>query len=33
MRHADAGYAIARDTARQRGVWLPSEGIGRPEAT
>jgi len=32
MRHADAGYAIARDTARERGVWLPSEGIGRPEA-
>jgi urocanate hydratase len=31
MRHADAGYEIARDTARERGLWLPSEGIGRPE--
>jgi urocanate hydratase len=31
MRHADAGYEIARETARERGVWLPSEGIGRPE--
>jgi urocanate hydratase len=30
MRHADAGYEIARSTARERGVWLPSEGIGRP---
>jgi urocanate hydratase len=30
MRHADAGYEIARETARERGVWLPSEGIGRP---
>ncbi len=28
MRHADAGYDIARTTARERGVWLPSEGIG-----
>jgi urocanate hydratase len=31
MRHADAGYAIALDTARERGMWLPSEGIGGPE--
>jgi urocanate hydratase len=31
MRHADAGYETARQAARQRGVWLPSEGIGRPE--
>ncbi|HEV8063187.1 MAG TPA: urocanate hydratase [Acidimicrobiales bacterium] len=30
MRHADAGYERARDVARQRGLWLPSEGIGRP---
>jgi urocanate hydratase len=31
MRHADAGYSIARDTARERGMWLPSEEIGGPE--
>jgi len=30
MRHADAGYRSALDTARERGVWLPSEGLGRP---
>ncbi|MGH9169816.1 MAG: urocanate hydratase [Acidimicrobiales bacterium] len=30
MRHADAGYDQARETARRRGLWLPSEGIGRP---
>jgi urocanate hydratase len=30
MRHADAGYARAREVARERGLWLPSEGI-RPE--
>jgi urocanate hydratase len=30
MRHADAGYESARTVARERGVWLPSEGIGRP---
>jgi urocanate hydratase len=30
MRHADAGYESARAVARERGVWLPSEGIGRP---
>ncbi|MGC9960325.1 MAG: urocanate hydratase [Acidimicrobiales bacterium] len=32
MRHADAGYEIARTTARDRGMWLPSEGIGGPES-
>ncbi len=32
MRHADAGYESARATAAERGVWLPSEGIGRPES-
>jgi len=31
MRHADAGYPRALDVARERGLWLPSEGIGRPE--
>ncbi|MHB1987752.1 MAG: urocanate hydratase [Acidimicrobiales bacterium] len=31
MRHADAGYPSAREVARERGVWLPSEGLGRPE--
>ncbi|MHB1509569.1 MAG: urocanate hydratase [Acidimicrobiales bacterium] len=31
MRHADAGYAIAREVARARGMWLPSEEIGGPE--
>lgn len=31
MRHADAGYEAAREVARRRGVWLPSEGIGGPE--
>jgi urocanate hydratase len=30
MRHADAGYDSARQVARQRGVWLPSGGTGRP---
>ena len=30
MRHADAGYESALTVARQRGIWLPSEGIGRP---
>jgi len=30
MRHADAGYAIAQEAARDRGMWLPSEGIGGP---
>jgi urocanate hydratase len=30
MRHADAGYPSALDAARERGVWLPSEGLGRP---
>jgi urocanate hydratase len=30
MRHADAGYDKARTIARERGLWLPSEGIGRP---
>jgi urocanate hydratase len=33
MRHADAGYEIARTTARERGMWLPSEGIGGPESS
>jgi urocanate hydratase len=33
MRHADAGYEIARTTARERGMWLPSEGIGGPETS
>jgi urocanate hydratase len=28
MRHADAGYDSARGVARERGLWLPSEGIG-----
>ena len=23
MRHADAGYEIARDCAREKGLWLP----------
>ncbi len=32
MRHADAGYERARTVARERGVWLPSEGIGPPGA-
>jgi urocanate hydratase len=32
MRHADAGYATARNAAAERGVWLPSEGLGRPES-
>ncbi len=32
MRHADAGYDSARAVATERGVWLPSEGLGRPEA-
>jgi len=31
MRHADAGYERARTVARERGVWLPSEGIGPAE--
>ncbi|MGH9300138.1 MAG: urocanate hydratase, partial [Acidimicrobiales bacterium] len=31
MRHADAGYRLAREVAQERGVWLPSEGLGRPE--
>ncbi len=31
MRHADAGYATAREVARERGLWLPSEEIGGPE--
>jgi len=31
MRHADAGYPRALEVARERGLWLPSEGIGRPE--
>ncbi len=31
MRHADAGYERARQVARERGLWLPSEGIGGPE--
>jgi urocanate hydratase len=30
MRHADAGYGSARAVAAERGVWLPSEGLGRP---
>lgn len=30
MRHADAGYERAREVARERGVWLPSEGIRPP---
>ena len=30
MRHADAGYETARQVAAERGVWLPSEGLGRP---
>ncbi len=30
MRHADAGYGSARAVAEERGVWLPSEGLGRP---
>jgi len=30
MRHADAGYESARQVARERGVWLPSEGIAPP---
>jgi len=30
MRHADAGYAVALEAARARGMWLPSEGIGGP---
>jgi urocanate hydratase len=33
MRHADAGYEIARKTARERGMWLPSEGIGGPASS
>ncbi|MHB8245579.1 MAG: urocanate hydratase [Acidimicrobiales bacterium] len=32
MRHADAGYSSAREVAAERGVWLPSEGLGRPES-
>ena len=32
MRHADAGYPEARRVAKERGVWLPSEGLGRPES-
>jgi urocanate hydratase len=32
MRHADAGYASALEVARERGVWLPSEGLGRPDS-
>ncbi|MGH9291207.1 MAG: urocanate hydratase [Acidimicrobiales bacterium] len=28
MRHADAGYETARTVAGERGLWLPSEGIG-----
>ena len=32
MRHADAGYETAREVAAERGVWLPSEGLGRPGA-
>jgi urocanate hydratase len=31
MRHADAGYPTAREAAVERGVWLPSEGLARPE--
>ncbi len=30
MRHADAGYETAREVAQEKGVWLPSEGIGPP---
>jgi urocanate hydratase len=30
MRHADAGYDSAKSVARERGVWLPSEGLSRP---
>lgn len=29
MRHADAGEPIARRTAADRGIYLPSEGLGR----
>jgi urocanate hydratase len=32
MRHADAGYSTARTVAAERGVWLPSEGLGRPKS-
>jgi urocanate hydratase len=28
MRHADAGYEIARDCAREKGLKLPALGIG-----
>jgi urocanate hydratase len=28
MRHADAGYELAIETARERGVDLPSVGEG-----
>lgn len=28
MRHADAGYELARQCARENGLWLPMEDIG-----
>lgn len=31
MRHADAGYQIAKDCARDNGLWLPMESIGGPQ--
>jgi urocanate hydratase len=32
VRHADAGYAVAQDTARARGIQMPMLG-GPPEGT
>ncbi|WP_028387835.1 urocanate hydratase [Legionella fairfieldensis] len=30
MRHADAGYQLARQCAKKNGLWLPMEQIGEP---
>lgn len=31
MRHADAGYEIAKECAIENGLWLPMESIGGPK--
>ncbi|KTD18489.1 urocanate hydratase [Legionella lansingensis] len=31
MRHADAGYALAKECAEANGLWLPMESIGEPK--
>lgn len=30
MRHADAGYELAKQCAKENGLWLPMESIGGP---